>query len=698
MSFWNSLQTNRNRKRRSRRRRPVAPPAAAEVLEMRMLLHGAPLTDGPQLADVHAARTETVQFEELPPILDGNGDEIDAPTQTPPPSVPVYNSLPGAPTSVYLDFDGHTERFKTSCTYVLGVEVSCEYTTAVTPIYERTGDGESDRNTFSPEELDGIFETWQRVSEDYAPYNVNVTTDPAVYEATGGVRVAIGGLDTDWYFALSGRHASGVKLNTPGPDPDTVWVFADNLGGFPKWVADVAAHEAGHQFGLEHQSTFHADGTLDQEYNPGTADKAPLMGNTFNAFRSTWWVGLNVNGDLQDDMAILSSRLGDRADDFGDDAGSAYALGSSLSADGLIQNTGDADAFSFHLDRRSDVTFNVDVLTVDPAVAESGANLDARLEIRSSSGSLIAAADPDTTLGASVTATLSPGDYVVTVRSHGDSGDVGRYSLNGQVTAANPIYLQNGILHIDGTDDPDGPALTDDSASVAYDAAGLLTATLSKLDRYGKVSQTWQQTFDPKDVARIAFHGYGGPDRFVNNTGIESTADGGNGDDVLTGGSARDVLFGGAGNDRLYGGAGNDLLEGGSGHDRLYGGAGDDVLNGDVGLLYHLLPSYGGNDYLNGGSGNDTLLGMGGNDTLLGGTGADHLDGGHGNDYLNGGHDHQRDTLVGGQGADRFIQHDNLFTFFNLFTRQSRSIWLAEDLLDDFDAALGDMVTTYYHS
>ena len=52
-------------------------------------------------------------------------------------------------------------------------------------------------------------------------------------------------------------------------------------------------------------------------------------------------------------------------------------------------------------------------------------------------------------------------------------------------------------------------------------------------------------------------------------TGIQLTADGGDGNDVL---------IGGAGNDTLLGGAGDDVLIGGPGQDVLDGGPGDNIL------------------------------------------------------------------------------------------------------------------------
>jgi Ca2+-binding RTX toxin-like protein len=48
-------------------------------------------------------------------------------------------------------------------------------------------------------------------------------------------------------------------------------------------------------------------------------------------------------------------------------------------------------------------------------------------------------------------------------------------------------------------------------------------------------------------------------------SGIQLTADGGDGSDVLIGGAGNDVLLGGAGDDVLLGGPGVDVLDGGAG-------------------------------------------------------------------------------------------------------------------------------------
>ena len=80
-------------------------------------------------------------------------------------SIPVLNSNPGAPASLYLDFNGHFE------------PVWGSYTNITTPVYDIDGDP----TTFSDAELANIRAVWETVAEDYAPFNINVTTvEPSV--------------------------------------------------------------------------------------------------------------------------------------------------------------------------------------------------------------------------------------------------------------------------------------------------------------------------------------------------------------------------------------------------------------------------------------------------------------------------------------------------------------------------------------
>lgn len=619
-------------------------------------------------------------------------------------AVPVLNSKPGAPTAVYLDFDGHSESVKVSCSSIGPWQIDCEFMDTVTPVFDMDGN----LNDFSTLELGTIREVWQRVAEDFAPFNVNVTTDRAVYADEGGVRVAIGGEWTDWYDDLQSRSgrtpqaASGVKLNSPsGSDPNTVWVFsgtilpnpatasAADLADAVAYVGDTASHETGHHFGLEHQSVFDANGNVTDEYRDGDGLRGPIMGSAYGDDRGLWWHGTvqgyeTVQTDfgaipvptvvMQDDMAVLGNRLGYRADDHSASFAAATLMSANhldvlldrdtvhYSRSGVIERMSDLDYFSFTVGTLSNVTVGADVAAV-------GANLDARIELWTAStyvtsdGLTVTAsrmlASADGGLGASLSLLLEPGTYYLVVASQGNYGDVGQYTASAVVSAANPIVLNNGVLSIYGT--------TSNDAAAVVNSGGQIVATLTQYRSDGSVRRQWQSSFAPAEVIDLVFRGYSGDDLFGNQTGIGSTAYGGAGNDTFNGGTGRDVFFGEDGSDILRGSIGNDELRGGAGVDSLYGGFGDDMLLGEADIDYLFgqqgldwLSGGDGNDYLYGGEGSDTLHGDDGSDQLHGDdpyqAGADYLYGGNGNDALFGGGGN--DWVDGGAGHDALYGHD----------------------------------------
>ena len=110
------------------------------------------------------------------------------------------HSNPGAKKVIYLDFDGHTTtgtRWNNS-----------KRETIVTPAFSFKGG-----SGFTRAELERIQKIWERVAEDFIPFNVDVTTeDPGVAalinsgggDKRWGIRVAIGGSWNNWHGASSG--------------------------------------------------------------------------------------------------------------------------------------------------------------------------------------------------------------------------------------------------------------------------------------------------------------------------------------------------------------------------------------------------------------------------------------------------------------------------------------------------------------
>lgn len=333
-------------------------------------------------------------------------------------TIPLLNSLPGAPVALYLDFDSHFDSRWGA------------YRNISTPAFDQDGATTS----LNDRERTAIEQIWRAVAEDYAPFNLNVTTVAPPSFANGkALRVAVGGTGS-W---TGGAHGGLSYVNSfTNSIVNTVYVFAKNLGnGNARYVADAISHEAGHGFGLEHQSEY--AGTVKiADYNDGSGDgRAPLMGNSYSAGRSLWWKGATHSSTrIQDDMTLLArlaNRFGYRPDDHGNSIGSAKSLtvaGKQASGTGVIMTTADLDYFSF--------TTLAGQVNLSVSVPANINNLDARMELRNAAGTLLVSADPSTSFGATIATTVSAGTYYLVVASHGGYGDVGQYTISGTIPGA----------------------------------------------------------------------------------------------------------------------------------------------------------------------------------------------------------------------------------------------------------------------
>src|SRR5262249_6368749 len=339
------------------------------------------------------------------------------------------NNLPGAAVSLYLDFNG-------DFTADWGGQ-----TNITTPPFDQDGDA----TTFSDAELSAIEQIWRYVADDYAPFNVNVTTvEPPSFANGLALRLDIGGSGR-WSGGLFGGIAYVNSFTSS--IVNTVYVFSANLNnGTPKYVGDAAGHESGHGFGLEHQSLYRGS-TKIAEYYSGPGDgRAPLMGNSYHATRGVWWKGPNTlsASTIQDDMAVIArsaNGFGYRPDDHGGSITDATPLAlddDQVSGSGIIEQTADLDYFSFEAGAGTlELFVNVPVPYND---------LDARMELRDSAGEVIAAADPSDSLGAEISATVDGGTYYLVVGSHGLYGDVGQYTISGTIVLpSNGINTPSGL-------------------------------------------------------------------------------------------------------------------------------------------------------------------------------------------------------------------------------------------------------------
>lgn len=362
--------------------------------------------------------------------------------------LPLLSSLPGAAATIFLDFDGHTEASWGS------------YTNVVTRVYDRDGNASS----FSAAEISAIQEIWARVAEDFAPFNINVTTvEPPSFANRVAIRVAIGGNYSDWFGSAAGGVAYvGGFYNSSS---NVAYVFEDALGnGNPKYVAEAASHEAGHTFGLLHQAVWNGS-VKTEEYNPGNSEWAPIMGVGYYSNRTTWHQGPTSNSpsQIQDDLAVLSNAsnaFGYRADDYGSSIATAEALASgSVNVAGLIGTGSDWDVFQFTTDGGS--------LNLSLNVAQFGANLDSVLDLLNSAGQTILSSSPAGSLGASLATTLAAGTYYVAIHSSGGYGNLGTYTLTGTLPGgAGPTPTPEIDLDISGAAVADGGTVSFGSTTV----------------------------------------------------------------------------------------------------------------------------------------------------------------------------------------------------------------------------------------
>lgn len=230
------------------------------------------------------------------------------------------------------------------------------------------------------------------------------------------------------------------------------FVFQRGLGTSAKSLAEAASHELGHNLGLAH------DGTATAGYYAGQGSWAPIMGVGYSKpvtqFSSGEYTSAN---NTQDDFAVAASNGASIVtDDHADSADTTSSLSTSAATDGVVSTATDTDWFRF-------AAAGSTTVTVTPQ--SMGPNLDAKLEIRDSSGAVVASSDPPVTtvngstaggLGASVTFTAAAGTYYAVVDGTGwgdpagtgysGYGSRGRYQVSLATTPAAPVSVSTTSL------------------------------------------------------------------------------------------------------------------------------------------------------------------------------------------------------------------------------------------------------------
>ena len=163
---------------------------------------------------------------------------------------------------------------------------------------------DNDFENFSDLEREAIIEIWKRVSADYAPWDVNITTLPptpsalsrsGINDTVYGTTALITSDTPSNFFTGAGGVAYLGTFDATSDYYKPALTFADRLGNNTKSIAEATSHEIGHNLWLYH------DGVRDgSSYYSGTngIDWAPIMGVGYYKDRVTFGRSSDyVNGD-----------------------------------------------------------------------------------------------------------------------------------------------------------------------------------------------------------------------------------------------------------------------------------------------------------------------------------------------------------------------------------------------------------------
>jgi PKD repeat protein len=366
-----------------------------------------------------------------------------------PPLTDVFklHSNPGASKVIYIDFNGQL------------IQNSAWSSTDINaPAYDLSGDPA----VFDDNERVNIYSIWARVTEDYLPFDVDITTE----EPTAAALAKTSSTDNNYGTRVVVTKAGTISCNCGGvayvgivnyinaQAYQPAWVFQQSLANNEKYIAEAISHEAGHTLGLFH------DGNNTTGYylghGTGVTSWAPIMGAGYYKNVTQWSAGVYPNANnQQDDLAIFAaSGFPARKDDYGNTiatsgtpAITAAGTINNLHAFGIIETNTDKDMFVIKTGGQIN-------LAIAPAII--GANLDISALLTDAQGKVVATSNPVDLLTANINATVAPGTYYLTIAGAGRAAitsnpgypayaSLGQYEITGTVTGIPPIPPVAGI-------------------------------------------------------------------------------------------------------------------------------------------------------------------------------------------------------------------------------------------------------------
>ena len=380
------------------------------------------------------------------------------------------HSKPGSSRTIYLDFDGHNV---SGTAWNSGSGVSSGFKPAWTL--------DGDRSTFNGTERAAVQSVWRRVAEDFAPFDVDVTTqEPASAAITRsdaadqvyGTRALIspsesaqeqicggncGGVAYVDVFDASGNHTAYQPA----------WVFPQSLGNDAKNIAEAVSHEVGHNLGLRHDGVERGS-----TYYDGHGTWAPIMGSGYGKPITQWSRGdySGANNQQNDLMVINAGGAPLRPDEA---VGTVAATTGPPSGTAYITADDDRDVYKLG------VCSGEMSLAANPAAVSP--DLDISLSLLDRTGKTVTSVNPGSTAGspardvargmdASISRNLKSGAYWVSVEGVGHGkpttgydgyASLGAYKLSVKGTCHNETEVPSAPQAVEAA------VLSDDGRSVS---------------------------------------------------------------------------------------------------------------------------------------------------------------------------------------------------------------------------------------
>ncbi|HWH72021.1 MAG TPA: hypothetical protein VNT26_21845, partial [Candidatus Sulfotelmatobacter sp.] len=285
-----------------------------------------------------------------------------------------------------------------------------------------------------------IRDLWKRVAEDYMPFNINVTTDLKVFQAApANSRQRC--VFTPTTSAVGSGSAGVAYIGSWNWGNDTVcWsIYTSGKNG-----GEVGAHEPGHTLGLGHQGTSTA-GYFSGQGN-GATGWGPIMGAGYYQPVITWAKGEYQDANNHEDELAMITGNNNNVTYRPDDTGSTLATSRYLEiypdfsvwAEGVIERTGDTDAFQF--------TTSGGRIALTAKPVGDWTDLAVMATLADATGAILASNNPQSVLSATITTNLTAGTYTFRVTGTGRNdpltsgftsySSLGYYSIVGSVAGA----------------------------------------------------------------------------------------------------------------------------------------------------------------------------------------------------------------------------------------------------------------------